>query len=186
MKPPLSHADLVWTMGPRVAAHDYGIFRTAFVEGSHPRVAAAKRFSVIECTDWVNIIALTAEREVVLVRQFRAGSAAVCLEIPGGMVDPGESAAAAAARELFEETGYRAPSWQRLGAVAPNPAIFGNQLHIFLAEGAYRAGAPEPEGSEVIDVELLPLPAVWRAIREGSIDHALVVAAFAHLAAASM
>jgi 8-oxo-dGTP pyrophosphatase MutT (NUDIX family) len=170
-------------MGTRAPAHDYGIFRTAFVDGHHPQVERPKRFSVIECTDWVNVIALTAEQQVVLVRQFRAGTASVCLEIPGGMVDAGEEAAAAAARELFEETGYRAASWQRLGAVAPNPAIFGNQLHIFLAEGAYRAGAAEPEGSEVIDVELLPLSEVWRAIREGVIEHALVVAAFAHLAA---
>lgn len=170
-------------MGAPALAHDYGIFRTAFVEGSHPQVPHPKRFSVIECTDWVNIIALTEAREVVLVRQFRVGTASVCLEIPGGMVDPGEEAEAAAARELFEETGYRSASLQRLGAVAPNPAIFGNRLHIFLAEGAYRAGAAEPEGSEVIDVELLPLPEVWRAIRHGVIDHALVVAAFAHLAA---
>jgi ADP-ribose pyrophosphatase len=189
MKPPPSdprdaaHAHLAWTMGARTLAHDYGIFRTAFVEGRHPQVARAKRFSVIDCTDWVNVIALTAEREVVLVRQFRAGTAAVCLEIPGGMVDEGEAAEVAAERELFEETGYRAASWKRLGVVAPNPAIFSNRLHIFLAEDAYRAGAAEPEGSEVIDVECLPLPTVWRAIREGAIDHALVVAAFAHLAA---
>jgi ADP-ribose pyrophosphatase len=183
MKSPDRASHLAWTMGARVVAHDYGIFRTAFVEGTHLRVPNAKRFSVIDCVDWVNVIALTSAREVVLVRQFRVGTSEVCLEIPGGMVDEGEAPAAAAARELFEETGYRATSWRRLGAVTPNPAIFGNRLHIFLADGAVRAGAAEPEGSEVIDVELLPLAEVWRAIREGEIDHALVVCAFAQLAA---
>lgn len=177
------HRHLVWKLGAPAPAHDYGIFRTAFVEGSHPQISNAKRFSVIACTDWVNVIALTDAREVVLVRQFRVGTAEVCLEIPGGMVDAGEDPAAAAPRELFEETGYRARSWRQLGAVAPNPAIFSNRLHIFLAEGAYRAGDAEPDGSEVIDTELLPLPSVWRAIRDGAIDHALVVAAFAQLAA---
>lgn len=177
------HSRLVWKMGARAPGHDYGIFRTSFVEGSHPDIANAKRFSIIDCTDWVNVIALTEAREVVLVRQFRVGLAEVCLEIPGGMIDAGEAPEVAAARELFEETGYRARGWKQLGAVAPNPAIFSNRLHIFLAEGAYRAGDAEPDGSEVIDVEILPLASVWRAISSGAIDHALVVAAFAQLAA---
>ncbi|HRC55524.1 MAG TPA: NUDIX hydrolase [Kofleriaceae bacterium] len=183
MKPRSLFGHLAWTMGAREPAHDYGIFRTAFVDGRHPQVDHGKRFSVIDCGDWVNVIALTAAQEVVLVRQFRAGTGQVCLEIPGGMVDAGEAPEVAAARELFEETGYRAPTWRQLGKVAPNPAIFGNRLHVFLAEGAVSAGAPEPEGSEVIDVELQPLSVTWRLIREGAIDHALVVAAFAHLAA---
>jgi ADP-ribose pyrophosphatase len=182
---PADSSHLVWTMGPRTAAHDYGIFQTSFVEGSHPNIPRRKRFSVIDCADWVNVIALTEAQEVVLVRQFRVGTSEVCLEIPGGMVDAGEAPDAAAARELFEETGYRATSWRPLGAVAPNPAIFSNRLHTFLAEGAHSVGAPELDGSEVIDVELLPLPSVWRAIADGAIDHALVVAAFAQLAARS-
>ncbi len=180
---PSSHAHLAWLLGARAPGHDYGIFRTAFVEGQHPRVGHTKRFSVIECADWVNVIALTPGDEVVLIRQFRAGSSQVTLEIPGGMVDAGEDPAAAAARELFEETGFRAASWRKLGAAAPNPAIFGNRLHVFLAEGAVRAGEPEPDGSEVIEVELVPLPTTWALIRDGAIDHALVVAAFAYLAA---
>lgn len=178
-----SHSHLRWSLGPRQAAADYGVFRTAFVEGTHPQVASRKRFSLIECTDWVNVLALTAEREVVLIRQFRPGSGEVCLEIPGGMVDPGEAPAAAAERELFEETGFRAGAWRALGAVSPNPALFRNRLHIYLAENAYRAGRAEPEGSEVIEVELYPLASAWRALAQGEIDHALVVAAFAHLAA---
>jgi len=170
-------SDLVWKLGARVFAHDYGIFRTAFVAGSHPRVGD-KRFSVIECVDWVNVIALTADDRVVLVRQFRAGTAEVCLEIPGGMIDPGEDALAAARRELLEETGYDGGRWQLLGRVRPNPAIQNNTLHVALAEGVTPTGAQRLDGSEVIAVETAPLADIRGKLLAGEIDHALVVAAF--------
>lgn len=173
--------DLKWKLGARMPAHDYGIFQTAFVEGSHPRVGT-KRFSLIECTDWVNIIALTRDDRVVLVEQFRFGTGELCLEIPGGMVDPGEDAATAAARELEEETGYTARAWRKLGDVAPNPAIQNNRLHTYLALDAEATTAQRLEGSEVLAVSTQPLADVQRLLRDGKIDHALVVAAFAHLA----
>jgi ADP-ribose pyrophosphatase len=177
----MSDQDLKWRLGPRVPAHDYGIFKTAFVDGSHPRVGT-KRFSLIECTDWVNVIALTPDDHVVLVRQFRFGTGELCLEIPGGMVDDGEEAATAAARELEEETGYTSREWRRLGDVAPNPAIQNNRLHTYLALDAAPTHAQRLEGSEILDVTTLPLAEVQRLLRAGTIDHALVVAAFAHLA----
>ncbi len=162
------------------------MFKTAFVDGTHPRTGATKRFSLIEAVDWVNVIALTpsknGDERVVLIRQFRIGSASVCLEIPGGMVDPGETPAEAAARELAEETGYTAPDWEQLGNLSPNPAIQTNRLYTFLARNAVQTGAPRLEGSEVIETETAKLAECHAAIRDGRIDHALVVAAFAHLA----
>ena len=174
-------SDLAWKLGARVPDRDYKIFRTAFVDGTHPR-AGAKRFSVLECDDWVNVIALTPAREVVLIRQFRVGTREVCLEIPGGMVDGDEEPAEAAARELREETGYSAPRWSRLATLAPNPAIQDNHLHVFLAEDATCVAAPRPDGSEVIDVVTAPLADVRGKLLANEIDHALVVAAFGHLA----
>lgn len=168
-------------MGARHPGHDYSVFTTAFVDGEHPHTGATKRFSLIDSVDWVNIIALTADRRVILIRQYRVGANEVCLEIPGGMVDAGETPGDAAARELREETGYTAAQWTQLGRVSPNPAIHTNRLYTFLATGAERTAAQHLDGSEVIEVEHATLPDCHAAIRDGRIDHALVIVAFAHL-----
>lgn len=177
----MSDDDLDWRLGARYPGHDYRVFRTSYVEGTHPR-AGSKQFSLIEAVDWVNVIALTRDERVVLIRQYRVGIEKVCLEIPGGMVDPGEDARTAAARELVEETGYTAPTWHHLASVAPNPAIQNNLLHSFLALDAERTHEQRLDGSEVLAVETVPLRELTARLVRGEIEHALVVAAFGHLA----
>jgi 8-oxo-dGTP pyrophosphatase MutT (NUDIX family) len=112
-----------------------------------------------------------------MVRQYRHGSREITLEIPGGIVDPGETPAEAAARELLEETGYRAERVEAIGSVNPNPALFENRCHTFLASGAVRVAEIQNTQLEETSVELVPMVEIPDQLRRGRIDHALVVAA---------
>lgn len=147
-----------------------------------PRNGLLHDFYGIECADWVNVIPFTPEGDVVLVRQYRHGADRVTLEVPGGIVDPGEAPAAAAARELLEETGYRAEEILPLGGVNPNPALFGNRLHAFVARGARRVAEIANDHSEETFVTLVPARELRRLVLDGGIDHALVVASLGLLA----
>lgn len=132
---------------------------------------------VMDAPEWVNVVPVTAEGRVLLVRQWRFGIAAPTLEIPGGMVEEGDPRAAAA-RELEEETGYRAHSWRRLGVLHPNPAFLSNRLTVFLATDLERLGEPQGDGGEEIELETAALAEIPDLITSGRISHALVVAAF--------
>ncbi len=128
--------------------------------------------------DWCNVVPLTHDGRIVLVRQHRWGTDAPSLEIPGGLVDPGETPLEAARRELHEETGYDAESIVPLGRVHPNPALQGNVLHMFLAHGC----APHGRGQQLEELEdcevvLLERGQLEDALERGEIGHALVWAA---------
>ncbi|MDE0222475.1 MAG: NUDIX hydrolase [Spirochaetaceae bacterium] len=132
----------------------------------------------IHTGNWVNVIPIRDDGQVVLIRQWRFGIAAPTLEIPGGVVDPGESPHEAAQRELLEETGYRAARWTPLGAVHPNPAFMSNECSMFLAEGLEWVETPRGDGDEEIDVDSAPLASIPDLIRDGRISHSLVIVAF--------
>ena len=132
---------------------------------------------VVDAPEWVNVVPITAEGRVLLVRQWRFGVAAETLEIPGGMVEESDPRGAAA-RELEEETGYRARSWRQLGVLHPNPAFLSNRLTVFLASDLERIGEPAGDGGEEIELETAALAEIPDLITSGRISHALVVAAF--------
>lgn len=132
--------------------------------------------------DWVNVIARTDDGQWILVRQHRLGTDQDSLEIPGGIIDPGEDPATAAARELREETGYVARTWHAAGWCHPNPAIQGNKVYTFVAEGCTREGDPRLDELEDCRVELVPENELLDRIARREITHALaLVALLEHL-----
>ncbi len=160
---------------------DCRVFRVRRDISVSPHGGGEHDFYVVEAGDWINVIPLTEDDEVVMIEQYRHGSEDVTLEIPGGMVDEGESPAEAAARELVEETGYAAREIVALGRTRPNPAIHDNWLHTFLARGARLEREPVFDRTEHCAVRRVPLADIPALIADEVITHALVVVSFHRL-----
>ncbi len=126
-------------------------------------------------SDWVNIVAITRQLEIVLIRQFRFGTGKMELEIPGGAIEQGESPLEAGQRELLEETGYVGRNARILGEVFPNPAIQNNRCYTILVDEAEQAGGQNMDEMEDIEVVVLPYDRIDAMITSGRISHGLVL-----------
>lgn len=136
-------------------------------------------FLVCESNDWAVILPVTVDGEVVFVRQFRHGVEQVVLELPGGLIDAGESPEEAAKRELREETGYEAASVRQVADLLPNPALNNAHCHVVLAEGCRRVHGQNLDPFEQIEIAIYPLDEIPELIRSGQFNHAQAIAAFA-------
>jgi 8-oxo-dGTP pyrophosphatase MutT (NUDIX family) len=132
-------------------------------------------FHVIESPPWAAILCVTEARELVLVEQYRHGHGGPSLELPAGVLEPGEDPVSAAQRELAEETGYVAPDWQHLWTVRPEPARHDQWAHFAVARGATRSSAQALDATEDITVVLRPLAELDAVL--GEMVHALHVGA---------
>lgn len=173
--------ELDWPLTEQRYGEDLLLFRARYDMRRHPHSRQVLKRIVLESVDWVNVVAVAEDGDCVMIRQFRFGVGYTTLEVPGGMVDPGEDPLAAARRELAEETGYSGGTWHYLGAVEPNPAFHDHLCHHYLAQDVRPAGAQQLSGGEAIRVELMPERTVLAAVRSGELRHALALSALSRV-----
>ncbi len=153
-----------------------GFFRLRIDECKLPDGRVMPRYHVFEFPDWVNVVAVTPDGKMVLVRQYRHAAGEEFLEIPGGGTDPKqhEDPQTGGARELLEETGYEAGEWVSCGFQYPNPALQNNRMHVFLALGCKKMSEPKLDPFEDLTVELKPVGEVMRLWENGFFKHSLI------------
>ncbi len=133
---------------------------------------------MIDAGQWINIVPVTDDGQIVLIEQYRHGVQEFTLEIPGGLAEIHEhDLAEAAGRELLEETGYQAREIVSLGACHPNPAMQSNLCHFYLGRDCRQVAELELDAGEDIHVVLHPIEHVPELVASGRITHSLVLAA---------
>ena len=183
-EPPLPSPDLTLPPWPKLGSKmlgDYRIFTIRQERKTSPRTGREHDFFVIDSSNWVNVIALTPDRQLVMVEQFRHGSETVELEVPGGIIDPEDAnPAVAGVRELREETGYEGEAARLIGQVWPNPAIQSNTCYTVLVENCRCVHELAFDHDEDLATRLVPVAELPGLVAAGRVRHALVVVALYH------
>lgn len=167
-----------WQTLKREPMGDFRIFRIHRDHKYHPRTQSPFDFYTIECPDWVNVVATTPAKELILVGQYRHGSDTIEWEIPGGIIDPEDaSPVEAGLRELREEAAFSSGRARLIGDIFPNPAIQTNRCHTVRVEDCFPAVGQDLDATEDIVVRLVPWKEAPSLIRSGLFRHSLVVVA---------
>jgi 8-oxo-dGTP pyrophosphatase MutT (NUDIX family) len=117
--------------------------------------------------DWVTVVAITAQNEMLFVRQWRFGARTFTLELPAGLQEPDEEPLAAGQRELLEETGYAGPAARVIGTVLPNPAFMNNKATTIYIPRVTRIAEPQLDPMEELELVTIPVEKVERMLKQG-------------------
>jgi 8-oxo-dGTP pyrophosphatase MutT (NUDIX family) len=168
-----------WPIISREQIGDFRLFSLTEKKVRSPRTGEIRKVQTLHFPDWVLVLALTPQEEVVMVRQYRHGTERACLELPGGLVDAADdSPELSAQRELLEETGYRADEITLVGECYPLPAILTNKCLFYLAPNAVRVQNQNLDAGEDIEILEIPLKEIPLKIKNAEIDHGMVLLGF--------
>jgi ADP-ribose pyrophosphatase len=173
--------NLNWELVRSEPGPDLVLFKTRFDWVMNPRNSSQLKAVVLEASDWVNIVALTPEEKILVVSQFRFGIGKTTVEIPAGLVEPGETPLEAAKRELKEETGYTTDEWNFLGWVEANPAFLTNRCYMWLAKNVIKNQLPTLDESEDVSGKEIFIDEMFREIREGRMRNSLTLLALSRV-----
>ncbi|HEY5790451.1 MAG TPA: NUDIX hydrolase [Gammaproteobacteria bacterium] len=169
-----------WTHLASTEVADHGFFRVSRDRARSPRTGAELDFTVVHMVDWLQVIPVTTDGRLVLVRQYRHGSRRVGLEFPGGLYEPDDAnPGSGAMRECLEETGYAGGELRPLGTLSPQSALFSNRVHVFLAEPVTRRAAITQDAGEDLEVVLAAPSELARLVETGEIENTLTLAVLA-------
>lgn len=133
-------------------------------------------FYVLEYPAWVNVIAITDDNRMVMVRQYRHGIDRTCFELCAGVVEDGETPLQGAQRELAEETGYTGGEWREIMVISANPSTTNNLTYCFVADGVRRTQTQHLDANEDIEVHVLEKDEVFKMLSNGDLLQALMAA----------
>jgi ADP-ribose pyrophosphatase len=168
-----------WPIIRREQIGDFRLFSLTQKKVRSPRTGEIREVQTLHFPDWVLVLALTPQEEVVMVRQYRHGTERVCLELPGGLVDAADdSPELSARRELLEETGYQADEITLVGECYPQPAILTNKCLFYLAPNAVRVQTQSLDAGEDIEILEIPLEEIPLKIKSAEINHGMVLLGF--------
>lgn len=169
--------DLQWVAGEKKLLYSAPILTVHEQRSTAPNGSQGD-YIVIDTPNWVIVIpVLDNPSRFVMVRQWRHGCLSMSTEFPGGVIDAGESPIQGAERELLEETGYKAGKLTHLGTMSPNPAIFSNKVHCYLAEDLEATGTQNLDKDEFVEYFTLPEEDVFKMVGTPEFPHAIMTAA---------